>query len=194
MKIISQTDQDLVLFDGKARSVWAGVIFIAISLIIGSYAINIGNQPLWIGISITVLIIGILIILFAKKYTTSINKNTGEIISTYSSFLTSHGSACKISDVKKIDIFETISVNTNGAAVAAPLVNYQTRIVLNDSSYIAIEKFNRNARTSMIFWQASVTLHDSSRKAKLELGRIISDFIGVPLEETGPGSVYNSAF
>ena len=46
----------------------------------------------------------------------------------------------------------------------------------------------------MIFWQASVTLHDSSRKAKLELGRIISDFIGVPLEETGPGSVYNSAF
>jgi hypothetical protein len=190
MKITNQTQSQMVLKDGNIIGLVVGVL-----LIIGGgyYAYHIYSTAgisniVWV--SLAVLVIGLIILLTSSTITVSIDKTQNQIFFQKKRLLGTKSQTFNIQDVLRVELRKSYRMqpgtgSANGVtSMPTETLAYQSVIVLKDGSELPLENIKNSGSTSI----GGAVLMGGTGK-ELSMSNQVANFLGVPFQEVGPGSV-----
>jgi hypothetical protein len=188
MKIVSQSQDELVLQDGSATGIAIGVVFVIAGALVG-YKLHASNPAgLWIGLAIAA--VGVAIILFSSSITVTARKSTGQLSYQKKRLIGGQDSTYAFADIFRIETRKQWRMENAGSPAnreanpPQPMLVAQSVIVFKDGRELPLDHQKTSSTTSV----GSVVLMSGQGK-ETALAARVAEFLGVPFNEIAPPNV-----
>jgi hypothetical protein len=194
MKIISQTDNELVLKEGSASGIVVGVALVlaGVGLAISRYASSasataFSSSSVMIWIAMALGIIGLVVIFVSSSITVGINKTGGQLSYQKKRLIGGSSATYAIADVFRIETRKEWRMQNNppnqnqGAPTQQPVLVAQSVIVFRNGQEVPLD----HQKTSSTMSSGSAVLM-SGQGAESAIANKVAAFMGVPFQEIAP--------
>jgi hypothetical protein len=183
MKIISESADELVLQEGSASGITAGVLLIAAGGLSGYF----GSRPTGIWVALALVAIGIVVILFSSSITVNANRASGQLLYQKKRLIGARNTAYAISDILRIEtrkrwLVENQPNANQGAAPPPQKLVTQSVIIFKDGRELPLD----HQKTSQRLLDSSVVLVGQGVEGAM--ASHVADFLRVPFQEIAPPS------
>jgi hypothetical protein len=185
MKIISQTADELVLKEGDAKGILAGIALVLVGIGVAFYAHLSASVELWIALA--VFVVGLALIFLSSSIAVDINKTSGQIAYQTKRLIGGSGAMYAVADVLRIETRKSWRMqNSNvssgrGMSVPRQVLISQSIIVFKDGQELPLD--HQNSASSMSVGPA-VMMGGSGKE--VAIANQIATFLGVPFQEIAP--------
>lgn len=185
MKIINQTENELILKDGNFSNVFIGIIFCLIGVFWGYQSYG-TNAMLSLGMGAIFFIIGIFLILKNLTITVDFNKLSSQFNYQKKSLIKKEINVYNFSDVARIETrkqWETrnSSSGRNGISTSQQVLVSQSIIVFKDGTELPLDNQKDSSGNTGLLNTTSVLMGGSSKENFI--ANQVAVFIGVPFQE-----------
>jgi len=188
MKIVSQSQDQLVLNEGSTSGIVVGAV-ITLAGALGGYFLR-ASSPYAIWIALAVVVIGIAVILFSSSITVTANKATGQLLHQKKRLVGGKDSTYAIADIFRIEtrkqwqIQNTPPSGNQNATMPQPVLVAQSVIVFKDGREVPLDHQKTSSTTTV----GSVVLM-GGQGAETAIAARVAQFLNVPFEEIAPPSM-----
>jgi hypothetical protein len=190
MKIINQTENELVLKDGSASNIVFGIVFLLIGLAIGYSGYNSGSKAVWVGVAL--FVIGLLIALLSSTIGIDFNKASGQFTYRKKNLIGGKTTTYNFTDVFRVETrkqwqTENTSRGAGNTRISMPreVLVSQSVIVFKDGRELPVDHQKKNSQgMSGIIGSASVLMGGQSKE--ISIANQVATFLGVPFQEVAP--------
>jgi hypothetical protein len=190
MKIISQTDNELVLKEGSATGVTVGVAFALAGLGLAMYrstsaaSAAASSSSILIWIAFGLVAIGIAVILLSSSITVGINKTGGQVSYQKKRLIGGSSATYAIADVFRIETRKAWQMQNNppnqnqGRPTQQPVLVAQSVIVFKNGQEVPLD----HQKTSSTMSAGGAVLM-SGQGTESAIANKVATFMGVPFQE-----------
>jgi hypothetical protein len=191
MKIISQTDNELVLKEGSTSGITVGVAFVlaGIGLAVSRHtsaasAAASSSSSVWIWIALALGVIGVVVILLSSSITVGINKTGGQLSYQKKRLIGGSSATYAIADVFRIETRKQWQMQNNppnqnqGVRTQQPVLIAQSVIVFRNGQEVPLD----HQKTSSTMSAGGAVLM-SGQGAESAIANKVATFMGVPFQE-----------
>jgi hypothetical protein len=184
MKIASQTADEMVLKEGSASGIAAGIVFVFIGLGVAYSQHFLVSTILWIAVAF--FVVGLGVILFSSSITVDINKATGRLDYVTRRLTGGSNATYPITDILRVETrrqwhMERVGAGNRGASVPRQVLMSQSVILFKDGREVALDHQKSSSSMSV----GSAVLMGGSG-AEAAIANQVATFLGVPFQEIAP--------
>lgn len=185
MKIISQSDQELVLQEGGASGIAIGAVFVVAGLAVAIFLRASNTYAIWIALALA--IVGIVAICLSSSITVGANKTTGKLSYQKKRLIGAQDTTYAIADVLRIETRKQWRVDNSPPAgnqnvsVPQPVLVWQSVIVFKDGRELPLDHQKTSSQTSV----GNVVLM-GGQGAEVAIAARVAEFLQVPFLEIVP--------
>lgn len=194
MKIITQTENELVLKEGSASGIAVGVVFVLAGAGLAVYrstssaataASSSSSVMLWIALALGVA--GVVAIFLSSSITVGINKTGGQLSYQKRRLIGGSSATYAIADVFRIETRKQWRMQNNppnqnqGGPAQQPVLVAQSVIVFKNGQEVPLD----HQKTSSTMSVGSAVLM-SGQGAESAIANTVATFMGVPFQEIAP--------
>lgn len=185
MKIVSQTADELVLKEGDAKGIIAGIVLVLVGIGVAFYSQFSPSVALWIAIG--VFIVGLALIFLSASITVDANKTSGQINYQTKRLIGGSAATYAVADVLRIETRKSWKMENNNASsergVSMPrqVLVSQSVIVFKSGQELPLD--HQNSSSSMSIGPA-VMMGGSGKE--VAIANQVATFLGVPFQEIAP--------
>lgn len=184
MKIINQTQDEMVLKEGNVSGILFGLLLLLVGIYMGYsiYTASGYTNTLWI--SAALVVVGAIVMLVGSSILVTISKSGNQILYQKKRLIGSGSSTYAVADVARIEtrrqwrLERSASVNGQPARSREVLVS-QSFIVFKDGRELPIDH-QKNAGMSV------GSLVTSGQNGEVAVSNQVATFLGVPYQEIAP--------
>jgi hypothetical protein len=187
MKITNQTTDELMLKEGDAKGIMAGIVLVVVGIGVAFYSQFSPSIALWIAIA--VFIIGLAFIFLSSSITVDANKTSGQIVYQIKRLIGGSTATYAIADVLRVETRRTWRIENNnvssGRGVSMPrqVLVSQSAIVFKDGQELPLDHQNSSSGISI---GPAVMMGGSGKE--VAIANQVATFLGVPFQEIAPPS------
>ncbi len=188
MKIINQTENELILKDGSFSNIFIGIIFCLIGIFLGYQSYG-TNEMLSLGMGAIFFIIGIFLILKNSTITVDFSKLNNKFSYQKKSLIKNEINVYNFSDVTRIETRKqwearNSSSERNGISTSRQVLVSQSIIVFKDGIELPLDSQKDSSGNIGLLNTTSVLMGGSSKENFI--ANQVAIFIGVPFQEISP--------
>jgi hypothetical protein len=183
MKIISQSQDQLVLQEGSTSGVIVGAVFV-LAGVLGGYFLR-ESSPYAVWTALAVVLLGIGVILFASSITVTANKASGQVLYQKKSLVRGQKDLYAIAEIFRIETrkqWQTQNTQPSGnQQTSMPQLVAQSVIVFKDGRELPLDHQKTSSTTTV----GSVVLM-GGQGAETAVAAQVAKFLNVPFQEIAP--------
>jgi hypothetical protein len=187
MKITNQTTDELMLKEGDAKGIMAGIVLVVVGIGVAFYSQFSPSIALWIAIA--VFIIGLAFIFLSSSITVDANKTSGQIVYQTKRLIGGSTATYAVADVLRIETRKSWRIENNnvssGRGISMPrqVLVLQSVIVFKDGQELPLDHQNSSSGISI---GPAVMMGGSGKE--VAIANQVATFLGVPFQEIAPPS------
>jgi cation transport ATPase len=181
MKIITQTDGEMILKEGSASGIIFGIIFAIVGAVVAFYFSSSGQIVVWLGIAF--IVIGLASIFFSSSITVDINKLGGQLSYQKKRLIGGSSATYAIADVLRIETRRQWRVQNNAnknVSMPRQVLVSQSVIVFKSGQELPLD--HQKNSSSMSVGPVMMT----GQGSEVAIATQVANFIGVPFQEIAP--------
>lgn len=185
MKIVSQSNDQMVLQEGNTSGIVVGIAMAIAGILVAWFLHASKPMTLWIGLAI--LTIGVGVIFFASSITVDANKAKGQLLYQKKRLMGTETAVYSIGDIMRIEtrkqwrVDNTPPSGNREVSMPQPVLVAQSVIVFKNGKELALDHQKNSSSMSM----GSAVLM-SGQGAETAIANRVASFLGVPFQEIMP--------
>jgi hypothetical protein len=185
MKIVSQSNDQMVLQEGNTSGIVVGIAMAIAGILVAWFLHASKPMTLWIGLAI--LTIGVGVIFFASSITVDANKVKGQLLYQKKRLMGTETAVYSIGDIMRIEtrkqwrVDNTPPSGNREVSMPQPVLVAQSVIVFKNGKELALDHQKNSSSMSM----GSAVLM-SGQGAETAIANQVASFLGVPFQEIMP--------
>jgi len=188
MKIINQTESELVLQDGNFSSIFSGILFLLFAIFLGYQFFSTGSIMVLLMGGI-LFIVGLVIILKSSTIIIDFNKTSGQFNYIKKSLIKSKTTVYNFLDVLRIEVrkqweIRNTSSGRNSMSTSRQVLVSQTVFVFKDGTELPLDH-KKDSSDGFNLADTSAVLMGGSSKENF-IANQVAIFLGVPFQEVTP--------
>jgi cation transport ATPase len=181
MKIITQTDGEMVLKEGSASGIIFGIIFAIVGAVVAFYFSSSGQIVVWLGIAF--IAIGLASIFFSSSITVDINKSGGQLSYQKKHLIGGSSAAYAVADVLRVETRKEWRMQNNAnknVSMPRQVLVSQSVIVFKNGQELPLD--HQKNSSSMSVGPVMMT----GQGKEVATATQVANFMGVPFQEIAP--------